>query len=221
VTITEVVASRSEESELLRTCVLRALYAALIFWSATLFSYLWFDTTAEKWVHAQHGRVIAGYFGRVGSWTTLLPLIIVAGLWLIWKTRSLIPTAFLVACYVLAAVATSIVKTSLARAEPLDIAGELGRSFPSGHTAQASAVYFAFAFIAAMLVWKIRRVMLVAAVVLSLTSGICLYVRDAHWLSDLFAGYAIGFTAIIVSSVLWLPPVRDNVDRIFGSYKSA
>lgn len=196
------VAVKTSQQEF-RFLVVRVAVTALICWAVTFATYLWLDRPAEKLVNGFGYRDLTGYLGRVGSWEFLLPILVAVGLLLIYYTRSLVPAAFLTASYVIAAIATGAIKTAAARPEPLDTIGELGRSFPSGHTAQATAVYFAFAFIAYMGDWKYKKAVLIAAIVLTSTAATCSFLRNAHWVSDLFAGIALGFTSILVSTVVY------------------
>ena len=87
---------------------------------------------------------------------------------------------------------------TLHRAEPGDLVDQLGRSFPSGHTTQAAAVYGMAAVLWADGAPRQRRLVAAGvAVAASVVVGVAMLVRGAHWASDVVAGYAIGIAALV------------------------
>lgn len=182
--------------------------AAIGFWTACLVSYLWLDDPAERMVRDIGRDTFTSVMGRVGSWEVLVPILSVIALCLLILRRELFAAMFLVLSYVMSAVATGLLKTGLARPEPGDVAGDLGRSFPSGHATQATAVYLAIVVIAYVCNWASKRVLLYCAVGLCIIASTALFVRNSHWLSDFFGGFAIGLTAICIAGSLWMVALR-------------
>lgn len=136
---------------------------------------------------------------RLGSREVLIPLLLAGGVLLSVRRRTPGPLLLLVGSYIGMAAVVGPAKALLHRPEPRDLAGEIGRSFPSGHAAQAILVYGMLALLATATGLAAPRARVVAAVVPGVASvavGFAVLFRDAHWLSDMVAGYAIG--------VVWL-----------------
>ena len=131
---------------------------------------------------------------RLGAREVLVPLLLAGGGLLCWRRRSPGPLVLLVGSYVGMAMVVGPAKKLLHRPEPFDLPGEIGRSFPSGHAAQAILVYGMLAALVAAgpVTARLRAVLTVAPVVASTAVGLAVLFRHAHWLSDMVAGYAIG-----------------------------
>ncbi|MDQ4069385.1 MAG: phosphatase PAP2 family protein [Actinomycetota bacterium] len=140
----------------------------------------------------------SGWFTRLGGREVVAPIGLVVAAAIGFRRRSLRPVVMMVAVYLLAAGPAAFLKETLHRAEPGDLTEELGRSFPSGHTTQAAAVYGM-----AAVLWAEgapRRGRLAAggvAVIASVVVGVAMVVRGAHWAGDVVAGYAIGVAALV------------------------
>ena len=96
-----------------------------------------------------------------------------------------------------AQILNDILKELFHRTRPAPVTGFLDAqqfSFPSGHAMVAAAFYFYVAFLAWRLVhgWW-RGVLVVALVILVLLIGIARIYLEAHYLSDVIAGYLAGF----------------------------
>jgi membrane-associated phospholipid phosphatase len=131
---------------------------------------------------------------RLGAREVLVPLLLVGGAGLSVRRRSPGPLLMLVGSYLGMALVVGPVKTLLHRPEPRDLAGEIGRSFPSGHAAQAILVYgmLAILLLAGHLTPRARAAATVLPIVACATVGFAVLFREAHWLSDMVGGYAIG-----------------------------
>jgi undecaprenyl-diphosphatase len=115
-----------------------------------------------------------------------------------------------------AQVLNDILKALFHRTRPVPIiAGLLGAqqySFPSGHAMMSSAFYFYLAYLCWRLVdgWK-RIALVVGLAVLVLLIGVSRIYLQAHYLSDVIAGYLAGFLwsdTVIIGSRLLVPRVR-------------
>lgn len=140
----------------------------------------------------------SGVFARLGGREIVVPIGMVLAAAVAYRRRSVRPLLMMVAVYLLAAGPAAFLKEALHRAEPGDVVGDLGRSFPSGHTTQAAAVYGMAALLwaegASPRRWRVAAGLAVAA---SMVVGVAMLVRGAHWLSDVVAGYAIAVPAVV------------------------
>jgi membrane-associated phospholipid phosphatase len=117
-----------------------------------------------------------------------------------WRPGLLVGTAFIGA-----QASTAILKAVFDRPAPADWAGgELsGSAFPSGHMAQAVAVWGAVAIVLAIGRSRRTRYLLTAGTLL-LLAGVALsrLILQAHWLTDVIAGTAIGALWLAIVATL-------------------
>lgn len=155
----------------------------------------------------------------LGSAAVLVPVTLAAGLAARLRSRSWTPLAVLVAAFVGAVVLADVVKALVGRPRPgaAELVPSGGFSFPSGHAAQATAVFCALAYLVAAAVesWP-RKVAAwtVAAVVVMLVGFSRLYL-GVHWPSDVLGGFALGglWLAALVATTstlrhLWTAPTE-------------
>lgn len=155
------------------------------------------DGATRAWFAARSSpdsRDIAQPVAVLGAREVLVPLLIVAGAALSARRRTPGPLVMLVGSYVGMAAVVGLVKALLHRPEPLDLPGEIGRSFPSGHAAQAVLVYGMLATIVAAgpVASRARAAGAVLATAACGAMSFAMLFREAHWLSDMVGGYAIG-----------------------------
>lgn len=149
----------------------------------------WFDT-----ISSPDNRDLVLPFARLGAREVLVPLLVIGGAVLsVWR-RTPGPLVMLVGSYLGMAMVVGPVKMLLQRPEPGDVAGDIGRSFPSGHAAQAILVYgmLALLVVAGPVAPRVRAAATVLPIVACAAVGFAVLFRDAHWLSDMVGGYAIG-----------------------------
>ena len=158
---------------------------------------------------------------RLGAREVLIPLLVIGGAVLSWRRRTPGPLLMLVGSYLGMAMVVGPVKTLLHRPEPFDIPGQIGRSYPSGHAAQAILVYgmLAALVLAGPVAARVRAAATVLPIVACLAVGLAVLFRNAHWFSDMVGGYAIGLVwlagplALAERSAPWLigvPPRAGN-----------
>jgi undecaprenyl-diphosphatase len=152
----------------------------------------WSDLTARAPVL----RGLSTVVGRLG-WTPVEAAAMVAvGLVSLARGRSLRPMVLPVCSYFAVAASVGILKVTYQRPEPFFWLGRSSRSFPSGHSATAVAVYggIALAIVLAGREWwpTRRRATLIglATVIVLVMSAMLL--RSAHWISDIGGGAALG-----------------------------
>lgn len=155
------------------------------------------DGTIRDWlatVSSRESRDLVRPLARLGAREVLIPLLLIGGGLLSWRRRTPGPLILLAGSYVGMAMVVGPVKTLLHRPEPLDGIGEIGRSFPSGHAAQAILVYgmLAALVVAGPVATRVRAAATVLPLVASGLVGFAVLFRNAHWLSDMVAGYAVG-----------------------------
>ncbi|MGI8686300.1 MAG: phosphatase PAP2 family protein [Acidimicrobiales bacterium] len=149
----------------------------------------WFDTLSSP-----DNRDLVRPVARLGAREVLIPLLLFGGCVLWVRRRTPGPLLMLVGSYLGMALVVGPAKTLLHRPEPRDMLGDIGRSFPSGHAAQAVLVYgmLALLLMAGPLAPRARAAATVAPIVACTAVGFAVLFREAHWLSDMVAGYAIG-----------------------------
>ncbi|MFP5377014.1 MAG: phosphatase PAP2 family protein [Acidimicrobiia bacterium] len=149
----------------------------------------WFATVATA-----DNRDLVLPLARLGAREVLVPLLLAGGAALWWRRRTPGPLLLLVGSYVGMAMVVAPAKRLLHRPEPFDLPGEIGRSFPSGHAAQAVLVYGMLAALVAAGPAGPRLRAAATALPAAACAGVgfAMLFRHAHWLSDMVAGYAIG-----------------------------
>jgi undecaprenyl-diphosphatase len=165
-------------------------------------------------------RSLSALVGRVG-WTPVeAAVVVLVALAVFLRGRSLRPLVVPVCAYLAVAVCVGTLKEAYHRHEPFFWLGRSGRSFPSGHSATAMAVYGGLA-LAIVLAgdgagrWvrpgRRRTVVFAGLTVAVVLVMIAMLVRSAHWISDIVGGAALGAAwlatvAALAIHVGWLPP---------------
>jgi undecaprenyl-diphosphatase len=152
----------------------------------------WFVEHREPWF-----TTVMRVLTVLGGSAFLIPFVLVVGGWY-WRRRGRVrPLVLLATAYGGAYLLTQVGKRLTARPRPpadLGLTGYGGYAFPSGHAAQAAAVYVMLAVVvAAGTPWGRKKAALwggAAAVVI--TVGITRCYLAAHWLTDVLAGWALG-----------------------------
>lgn len=134
---------------------------------------------------------------NLGSIRILLPLIVAVGVGWWLRRRTWRPLALLAAAYLGADLAFNAVKQLVQRPRPpavILLKPVAGPSFPSGHAAQAVAVYGMLAALAAATTtsWPRKVGAWAAAVVIVGVVAVSRLYLGAHWLTDVLGGLALG-----------------------------
>lgn len=108
---------------------------------------------------------------------------------------------------VVTAAVVSVAKAVVGRPRPdvaLRLATETEASFPSGHTADSSALFITLGIVVAVFVLRrplARVAAIAAAVVLSGAIGVTRLVLAVHWPTDVLAGWALGLLVALAVGV--------------------
>jgi undecaprenyl-diphosphatase len=165
----------------------------------------WLDRTLLHALYSANGpplRAVALGLTFVGEWQVMIPLALIAALWLVYRGR--VRSAFLLLAIV--AVGRGLVelqKWGIARLRPDDLEHLVpvkSLSFPSAHAANAMTLFLCFALLAAP--EGQRKIAVAAALMGAFAIGITRPMLGVHWPSDVVGGWAFG--ALWVLSVLWL-----------------
>jgi undecaprenyl-diphosphatase len=159
------------------------------------------DPQVERWVlaHRTGGATLVMKTATwLGSNAIAVPVILLVGGWFLWRRRDWRPGAKLAAVLAVTVVAYDIVKPWVARPRPPvsdRIGGSTfsGWSFPSGHAAQAMAVWGLLALLVVAGRPLLQRVagVLFAVLVVAAVGASRVYL-GAHWFTDVLGGFALG-----------------------------
>ena len=133
----------------------------------------------------------------LGSTVVLIPAIVVIGLLAYRRGKGWRALAVLAAAQGGSIVLYDLVKVLVARPRPSItplIATATGFAFPSGHAAQAVAVFGALAYLASGWTgrWSAKVALWAAAVVVALVVGLSRVYLGVHWPSDVIGGWFLG-----------------------------
>jgi membrane-associated phospholipid phosphatase len=167
------------------------------------------DNSAARW-GARHTTGTAETVVRLITQLGSTPVIIVVALAVIIIEYRRIPTkavpAFMATVVVSELIINNVIKVAVGRKRPnvLRLVHASGFSFPSGHTAASAATYAACALLLGR-----RRSRRVRATLAGIAGGITVAVASsrvllgAHWLTDVFAGAAVGWACFALSSIAY------------------
>ncbi len=138
-----------------------------------------------------------------GAWITA-PVVTAVALWLAWR-RLWTALGYWLGAALVARLSVVVLKLLLARSRPGNIySGIESFSFPSGHATTAMVLYGFLAFLLASGWPVIGRLCLYAAgAVLIVLIGFSRLYLGVHWLTDVMAGFALGFAWVIALALLF------------------
>jgi undecaprenyl-diphosphatase len=179
-----------------------AVYALM--WIGYVLQWNWLATVDSAALDALHGYGVA-HPGWVTAFRLLALVVIVVAL----VRRNLRVALFLVISVELSGLLTDIAKLAVNRPRP---AGALvsapSTAFPSGHALGVMLGVLALLTVALPVVRRPFRAWLIAlGTVIVIAIGIGRVVLNVHHLSDVLAGWALGY-AYFVACVVILPPTR-------------
>lgn len=146
----------------------------------------------------------------VGSAPVYLTVFALVAAWLLYRRHPKL-AAFAVVTVAGSAVLNAVVKRAVQRARPVVadplITTPTGLSFPSGHAQSAVVTYATLLLLfwsAMRTVW--RRVAVTVAAVMVLGIGLSRLALSVHYVSDVFAGYALGLAWVVAMTALFNRP---------------
>ena len=159
----------------------------------------WGNDHASAWSH--DAITLVTDLGE--SWTVAIVAAVVAIVDYV-RTRNPWVAAFLLAVILGDKLLTEAVKQLVDRARPTieAVAATLGPSFPSGHTSTAAASWAAFALVAGRW-WGRRAWPILAGLAVGIAVGVAAsrVLLDVHWLTDVLAGLALGWSWFAVCAI--------------------
>lgn len=148
-------------------------------------------------------------------------LLLAVGLFFAFRRREGLPALLIGLGFIGVAASTALLKALFDRPTPGDwAAGDLsGESFPSGHMAQAVAVWGIVALVLAMdrPSGRARRTIVAGASLLIAGAGVSRLTLEAHWFTDVIAGTALGvfWLALVAALAFWVR-ARQDADALAG-----
>ena len=185
------------------------------------------DQTISQWVVSQDvpalGALFDGVNPMMGKKIVILGVGIVAFLWMVGLRREAVAFGIVgVIIGIVAVAADASLGEILARERP---AGEGSGSYPSGHVFGSTVFFGSLGF--AAIHYKLRKRLLVPLLLflttLILAVGYARILDQAHWPTDVAAGYVLGALLLLLLLLLipfffwvqklpWLPPSRRALD---------
>ena len=143
----------------------------------------------------RHVLTVGLYFGQRG---VVLPLAVLLGAWLAWRTRTCEPLLRLVVAGLSLAIVVYGFKLGLARNAPIQDAEGVpsgrGASFPSGHMANAVLLWGLAEW--SVLRWnspvRLRQLIRLGRLIAPVAIFVSMTLLNYHWLSDFMGGAAVG-----------------------------
>jgi len=166
-----------------------------------------YDTSVARWAgeHATHVSTnVLRALTYMGSTIVIVPLSIAVTALELKRLPSRALVAFVVLVVAGQLVLANLVKWAVDRTRPdIDpLAGFSGPSFPSGHTTAAAATYAALALmVGRQRPLRTKALLAGAAVAIAVAVGATRVLLGVHWLTDVIAGFALGWGWFAVSSI--------------------
>lgn len=151
----------------------------------------WFVGHREPWLDTVMKVVTV-----LGGSVLLVPLVVAVGTWYWRRLGTSRPFTLLAVTYAGSHLLSQSIKALVGRPRPpaeLIIGDYSGFAFPSGHATQAAAVWLMLAVVLAAGLPAGHKVWIwVAATLTVVVVGITRLYLAAHWLTDVFGGWALG-----------------------------
>ena len=142
-----------------------------------------------------------------GSRGVLMPLVLLVGLWLGWRTRSWRPLIFLALCQGGAAVLSAVIKLIVARPRPpaQALVDVMTYGFPSAHATAAAAGWISLAIVlGARTPRRGGKIALgMGAVLIAGLVGVSRIYLGVHEPTDVLAGWSLGALWVVAILMIW------------------
>ena len=97
------------------------------------------------------------------------------------------------------------------------VARAAGYSFPSGHALNAALAGGVFLLVFLPLVRRRRALLWIAAIIVTVVTGLCRMALGVHWTSDVAGGWILGIAVVAATSAAFVPwrhqPTRSSAGR--------
>lgn len=153
----------------------------------------------------------------LGSDVILTVVAIVGGLFLYLQTGSWRPLVILSASAIGASLLHTVLGPAIGRQRPTAgwmTVSATGQAFPSGHASESTAVYGALAYLLCkiQMMWPVKLLYLAVGALIPFLVGVSRVYLGVHWLTDVIAGWALGFawlaTVFMTASII----EKDHLD---------
>jgi membrane-associated phospholipid phosphatase len=166
-----------------------------------------FDRSAAAWSHDHSGGFTTGSLNLItdlGTTWAVVVLAFIVGAIECLRTRNVWVVPFLVVLLAGEGLLTLSIKDVIDRVRPTlnPVAHTLGPSFPSGHSATAAAFYAGAALLLGRHLQQTGRALLAGlAAAIAVAVAASRVLLDVHWLSDVLAGLALGWSWFLVCTI--------------------
>ena len=165
------------------------------------------DTSAATW-GATHASSLSTFVLRAvtqfGATITITMLVIALSVLEYRRIPSRTMPAYLLAVVIGQLLISNLIKVLVARARPAidPLAAFAGASFPSGHTTAAASFYAASALVLGRgRSFRVRTILAGIAVGIAVMVGASRVLLGVHWVSDVVAGLALGWSWFAICSI--------------------
>ncbi len=165
------------------------------------------DRSAAAWSHDHTSRLVTSSLNVItdlGVTWTVVALALILGTIEYLRTKNPWVAPFLIVLLAGEGLLTLAVKDIVDRVRPTlnPAAHTLGPSFPSGHSATAAAFYAGAAFLLGRHMRQTGRALMAAfAAAIAVAVAASRVLLDVHWLSDVLAGLALGWSWFLVCTI--------------------
>jgi undecaprenyl-diphosphatase len=179
------------------------LLSCLVFWDLTSA----FDVAVERWVQAQSTPLLDRLMQMIthgGDRLTHLLISAALSIFFLWRRRWRAAATIWMAIGAGYAI-NSLLKLFFGRTRPdlsLIFIAPSGYSYPSGHAMASTVVYGCAAFFLARLLPHSRVLIRALAIIIVFFIGLSRIYLDAHWPTDVLAGFAVG-GLVLAAIIKW------------------
>jgi undecaprenyl-diphosphatase len=172
------------------------------------------DNSFAKYLFSIRNTMLANsffYFSKFGSYQFIIPFALVVSSLFIFQKKIIYVISLLIALAG-TGLTSFFCKIYFHRVRPVDFSfyNESSYSFPSGHAMYAAAFYGLLFYIIIMHTKKYQLLWTIASIAFIFLIGFSRLYLGVHFLSDVFAGYSLGFLWLLLSISILELKIKDN-----------